>query len=75
MSIASYIKVIGRGRDGARPLGRAQARDLMEQVLDGRVGELEIGAFAVAMRIKGETLTELAGFHDAIAARCILSAQ
>ena len=71
MSIASYIKVIGRGRDGARPLDRAQARDLMEQVLDGRVSDLEIGAFALAMRIKGETVAELAGFHDAVAARCI----
>ena len=71
MGIASYIKVIGRGRDGARALDRAQARDLLEQVLDGRVSELEIGAFALAMRIKGETVAELAGFHDAVAARCI----
>ena len=71
MGIASYIKVIGRGRDGARALDRAQARDLMEQVLDGRVSELEIGAFALAMRIKGETVAELAGFDDAVAARCI----
>jgi anthranilate phosphoribosyltransferase len=43
----------------------------MEQVLDGRVSDLEIGAFALAMRIKGETVAELAGFHDAIAARCV----
>jgi anthranilate phosphoribosyltransferase len=71
MSIAAYIKVIGRGRDGARPLDRGQARDLMEQVLDGRVTDLEIGAFAVAMRIKGETVAELCGFADAVEARCI----
>ena len=54
MSIASYIKEIGRGRDGARSLDREQAHDLMSQVLDGRVTDLEIGAFALAMRIKGE---------------------
>jgi anthranilate phosphoribosyltransferase len=71
MSIAPYIKVIGRGRDGARPLDREQARDLMEQVLDGRVTDLEIGAFALAMRIKGETVAELAGFVDAVEARCV----
>ena len=71
MSIASYIKVIGRGRDGARSLDRAQAHDLMSQVLDGRVTDLEIGAFALAMRIKGETVAELAGFLDAVHERCI----
>ena len=71
MSIASYIKVIGRGRDGARSLDREQALDLMGQVLDGRVTDLEIGAFALAMRIKGETVAELAGFLDAVEARCI----
>lgn len=71
MSIASYIKVIGRGRDGARALDREQALDLMSQVLDGRVTDLEIGAFALAMRIKGETVEELAGFVSAAEARCI----
>jgi anthranilate phosphoribosyltransferase len=71
MSIASYIKVIGRGREGARALSRDQAHDLMCQVLDGRVTDLEIGAFAVAMRIKGETVAELSGFFDAVRERCI----
>jgi len=71
MSIASYIKVIGRGRDGARSLDREQAHDLMGQVLDGRVTDLEVGAFALAMRIKGETVAELAGFLDAVHERCI----
>jgi anthranilate phosphoribosyltransferase len=71
MSIASYIKVIGRGRDGARSLDREQAHDLMSQVLDGRVTDLEIGAFALAMRVKSETVAELAGFLDAVHERCI----
>jgi anthranilate phosphoribosyltransferase len=71
MSIASYIKVIGRGRDGARSLDREQAHDLMSQVLDGRVTDLEIGAFALAMRIKSETVAELAGFLDAVHERSI----
>ena len=43
----------------------------MSQVLDGRVTDLEIGAFAIAMRIKGETVAELAGFLDAAHERCI----
>ena len=65
MGISQYIREIGRGKDGARPLRREQAADLFGQVLDGKVTELEIGAFCLAMRIKGETPQEMAGFLDA----------
>ena len=71
MAIANYIKVIGRGKDGARSLTQQQAHDLMSQVLDGQVTDLEIGAFALAMRIKGESIAELAGFLSAAHERCI----
>lgn len=69
MSIAPYLKEIGRGAKGARPLSREQAADLLGQVLDGRCSELEVGAFCIAMRIKGETAEEMAGFLDATEAR------
>ena len=69
MAIGKYIKEIGRGKDGARALNREQATDLFGQVLDGTVTDLEIGAFCLAMRIKGETAEEMAGFLDATAAR------
>lgn len=71
MSIARYIKDIGRGREGARSLDREQAYDLMTQVLEGQVSDLEIGAFAIAMRIKGESLDELEGFLAATVERCL----
>jgi len=69
MGIAHYIKDIGRGKDGARALNREQAADLMGQVLDGAVSDLELGGFCLAMRIKGETPEEMAGFLDATHAR------
>lgn len=69
MGISQYIKDIGRGKDGARPLARAQAADLFGQVLDGTVTDLEVGGFCLAMRIKGETPEEMAGFLDATHAR------
>jgi anthranilate phosphoribosyltransferase len=69
MGIGHYIKEIGRGRDGARALKREQAADLMGQVLDGQVSDLEVGAFCLAMRIKGETAEEMAGFLDATHSR------
>ncbi len=71
MSIASYIREIGRGKDGARSLTEVQAHDLMCRVLDRSVTDLEIGAFALAMRIKGESVAELAGFLAATEERCL----
>lgn len=71
MSIAAYIKEIGRGHAGARSLSIDQACDLMGQVLDRKVTDLEVGAFALAMRIKGETCDELLGFGQAVQARCL----
>jgi len=71
MSIVPFIKEIGRGKEGARSLDAAQAHTLMCEVLDGRVSDLELGAFAIAMRIKGESTAELAGFSTAVHERCI----
>ena len=69
MGISHYIKEIGRGKDGARALTREQSADLLGQVLDGAVTDLEVGGFCLAMRIKGETPAEMAGFLDAAHAR------
>ena len=66
MGISHYLKDIGRGKEGARALNRAQAADLLGQVLDGTASDLEVGAFCIAMRIKGETPEEMAGFLDAV---------
>lgn len=71
MAIAAYIKEIGRGKEGARALSTEQAHDLMSQVLDGQVSDLELGAFCLAMRIKGETAEELDGFVQATHERCL----
>lgn len=66
MSISHYIKTIGRGKEGAKALSKEQANDLLSQILLGQCTDLEIGAFCLAMRIKGETANEVAGFLEAI---------
>ncbi len=71
MTIAQYLKDIGRGAAGARALSRDAACDLMAAVLAGRSSEAQNGAFVMAMRMKGETLDELVGFLDAVHAACI----
>ncbi|WP_313073842.1 DNA-binding protein YbiB [Melaminivora sp.] len=72
MGISHYLKDIGRGARGAQALDRAQAADLFGQLLDGQATDLEVGAFCLAMRIKGETAEEMCGFLDAVQARMAL---
>jgi len=62
---ARFIKEIGRGVKGARSMSREDAALLYGAMLDGRVSDLELGAILLAMRIKGESVAELAGFMDA----------
>jgi len=71
MTIASYLREIGRGAKGARSLGVDAAQDLMGQLLDGGLSDLEVGAFAIAMRMKGESLDELIGFLQALHERLL----
>ncbi|MEK7943617.1 DNA-binding protein YbiB [Pigmentiphaga sp. YJ18] len=66
---APLIREIGRGKDGSRALAREQAGALMGAILDGRVSELELGAVLLALRMKGESVSEVAGFLDAAEAR------
>jgi anthranilate phosphoribosyltransferase len=62
---ARFIKEIGRGKKGARSMARDDARALYAAMLAGRVSELEMGGVLLAMRIKGESVDEIAGFLDA----------
>ncbi|OWW19866.1 DNA-binding protein YbiB [Noviherbaspirillum denitrificans] len=62
---APFIKEIGRGKKGARGISREDARNLYAAMLDGRVSDLEMGGLMLALRIKGESVDEIAGFLDA----------
>ncbi len=62
---ARFIKEIGRGKKGARSISREDASQLYAAMLDGRVSDLELGGIMLAMRIKGESVDEIAGFLDA----------
>jgi anthranilate phosphoribosyltransferase len=62
---AHFIKNIGRGKKGARDMPREDACMLYGHMLNGTVSDLELGAILLAMRIKGESVDEIAGFMDA----------
>jgi anthranilate phosphoribosyltransferase len=65
MGIAHFIREIGRGKHGAKDLTREQACALMSEVLGGSIDPVALGAFCIAMRIKGESPEEMMGFLDA----------
>ena len=62
-----YLKELARGQQGARDLTREQARALFSAVFAGEVSDLALGALLVALRVKGESVEELAGMMDALA--------
>ena len=64
-ALIRMIKEIGRGKNAARDLNRDDARALFAAMLANEIPDLQLGAVLIALRIKGESLDELAGFLDA----------
>ena len=63
--LPAFIKEIGRGKNAARDLSREDAEALFSAIFAGCVPDLQLGAILIALRIKGESLDELAGFMAA----------
>ena len=70
LNIASLIKEIGRGAHGARGLSHSDATSLACALFAGEIPPAQIGAILVALRMKGETLDEVSGFHAAALPHC-----
>jgi anthranilate phosphoribosyltransferase len=69
VNFAQYIKEIGRGASGANSLSATDAEKLYAAILDSGIPDLELGAILLALRMKGESREEMAGFLAAIEAR------
>jgi anthranilate phosphoribosyltransferase len=52
----------------SQSLARAEAREVMAEVLAGNCTDAQIAALLVALRMKGETVEEIVGFAEAIRA-------
>jgi anthranilate phosphoribosyltransferase len=65
LELTRIIKEIGRGKNAAGDLHRDDARALFAAMLAGEIPDLQLGAVLIALRIKGESLEELAGFLEA----------
>jgi len=61
---------ITRLLDG-KPLDRAEARTVMDEIMLGEATPAQIGGFLIALRLKGETADEIAGFAEAMRAHVV----
>ncbi|MDQ6979607.1 MAG: anthranilate phosphoribosyltransferase [Mariprofundaceae bacterium] len=60
--IASLIARVARGKHGAQDLSLDEARTVWRSLLADDADPMQLGAFLIAERMKGETAEELAGF-------------
>jgi anthranilate phosphoribosyltransferase len=65
-SFANYIRILGKGKNGARDLTQEEAYSAMQQIYCYDVAPEQLGAFLMLMRVKEETAEEVAGFVKAI---------
>jgi anthranilate phosphoribosyltransferase len=63
---ARFIQILGKGRNGMRPLSQAQAHEAMQMIACYDVEPAQLGAFLMLMRVKEETAEEVAGFTQAL---------
>lgn len=66
---APFVRILGKGKRGARNLTREEARAAMGMLLDGQVEDVQLGAFLMLLRHKEEGAEELAGFTEAVRER------
>lgn len=68
-SILDCIRTVGRGERGRKPLTFEQARRIMEEYLDGQVGDDQMAMLLMLIRVQNETNEEIAGFVKAFQSR------
>lgn len=62
---AQYIRIIGKGKNGARSLTYEEAYQAFSMILKNEVLDVQLGAFLMLLRVKEESVDELAGFVQA----------
>jgi len=62
------LDALHRIANHTQSLDRAEAREVMSEVLAGKCTDAQIAALLIALRMKGETVEEIVGFAEAIRA-------
>jgi anthranilate phosphoribosyltransferase len=61
-TMQTLIAKVGKGEKGAKDLTYDEAKEAMRLLLEGVATPAQVGSFLVAMRIKSESVSELAAF-------------
>ena len=67
--IKECIRTVGRGERGRKPLTFEQAFQVMNEYLDGQVGDDQMAMLLMLIRVQNETQQEIAGFVKAFQSR------
>lgn len=62
---SQFIAKIGKGQKASKDLTWEEAKQAMRLLVEGQATPTQIGAFLLAMRVKMESITELAAFTSA----------
>lgn len=62
---AQYVRIVGKGKNGARSLTYQEAYDAFTLILKNEVLDVQLGAFLMLLRVKEESMDELSGFVQA----------
>ena len=62
---AQFVRIIGKGKNGARSLSYDEAYQAFSMILKDEVLDVQLGAFLMLLRVKEESVDELAGFVQA----------
>ena len=63
---AQYVRILGKGKNGSRPLTQEEALDSFRMVMQNEVLPEQLGAYLMLLRVKEEEPEELAGFISAV---------
>ncbi len=66
MSLAPFVRTMGRGPSRGRSLTQEEAAEAMRLILSGAAAPEAVGALLMLMRYRGETAGEIAGFVTAL---------
>jgi anthranilate phosphoribosyltransferase len=61
---AGYVAILGRGPGRSRALTRLEAADAMGMLLRGEADPMQVGAFLMLLRYRGEDASEIAGLVE-----------
>lgn len=62
---SQFIAKIGKGQKASKDLTWEEAKQAMRMLVEGQATPAQVGAFLLAMRVKMESITELAAFTSA----------